>query len=167
MRLHHSSLSDGSPDVRWQRYVAIKVVVSEAGPESRERQVLRMLSAASSAHPGSKHVVQLIDDFQHTGPNGTHSCLVFEVLGPNVPTVISARFIDGRLPGTIAKEVCKQVLLGLNFLHQHQIGHGGALRSTSTGFVSVIQITDVCQTCTRETLPLLHHPWTSYPKQSL
>jgi Mg2+/Co2+ transporter CorC len=38
--------------------------------------------------PGSRHIEQLLDDFHHTGPNGTHVCLVLEVLGPNIPTVI-------------------------------------------------------------------------------
>ncbi|EON65280.1 CMGC/SRPK protein kinase [Coniosporium apollinis CBS 100218] len=111
-------------DEELQRYVAVKIAVAEVGLESRELQVLRVLSANISTHSGSQHVVQLLDDFQHAGPNGTHTCLVFEVLGPNIPTVIDARFADGRLPGKIARRVCKHALLGLDFLHQHQVGHG-------------------------------------------
>ena len=67
----------------------------------------------------------MVDDFHVEGPNGTHHCLVFEVLGPSVPDTKDARFSDGRLPGKLAKTIAKQVLSGLEFLHQEKIGHGG------------------------------------------
>jgi serine/threonine-protein kinase SRPK3 len=104
--------------------VTIKIVVSEIGLRSSELDICRLLSAASSNHPGSKHVAQLLDDFQLTGPNGTHACLVFEVLGPNAKTAAD-HSADGRLPGDVAWEASRQILLGLDYLHQHGVGHGG------------------------------------------
>ncbi|POW19704.1 hypothetical protein PSHT_04348 [Puccinia striiformis] len=37
-----------------------------------------------SSPPGYCHVATLLDHFKHEGPNGTHVCLVFEVLGESV-----------------------------------------------------------------------------------
>ncbi|KAJ9362140.1 hypothetical protein DTO027B9_571 [Paecilomyces variotii] len=68
--------------------------------------------------------MRMLDDFDLQGPNGTHKCLVFELLGPNIPDMIDARFPDGRLPGQLAKAIAKQALFGLDILHQQNIGHG-------------------------------------------
>ena len=40
------------------------------------------------AHPGYKHIMTLIDDFQIVGPHGNHICMVFEILGENVLNLI-------------------------------------------------------------------------------
>ncbi|KAI5196896.1 kinase-like protein [Aureobasidium subglaciale] len=82
-----------------RRNVALKITVSEA--------------STSGAHA-----------FKHVGPNGTHDCLILELLGPSVPTVIEARYPDGRLPGTIATKLCKETSLALDVLHKQGIGHG-------------------------------------------
>ncbi|EFQ98010.1 CMGC protein kinase [Nannizzia gypsea CBS 118893] len=66
----------------------------------------------------------MLDDFDLEGPNGSHKCLVYELLGPNIPDTIDAHFPDGRLPGKLAKVIAKQSLIGLDSLHQHNIGHG-------------------------------------------
>ncbi|KAJ5993435.1 hypothetical protein N7451_009159 [Penicillium sp. IBT 35674x] len=42
-----------------------------------------------------------------------------------MPHVIDAYFSGGRLPGRLAKIIAKQILAGLNYLHQRNIGHGG------------------------------------------
>lgn len=85
----------------------------------RELQTMKELA---SYHP---HTVQLLDNFDLKGPNGSHKCLVYELLGPNVPDTIDTRFPDGRLPGKLAKVIAKQCLIGLDGLHQRTIGHGG------------------------------------------
>ena len=71
--------------------------------------------------------MHVVDDFDLEGPNGTHRCLVFELLGPSVPNMIDTHFSDGRLPGKLAKAIAKHVVYGLEFLHQEKIGHGGEL----------------------------------------
>ncbi|KAL6452260.1 dsk1 Protein kinase dsk1 [Candida maltosa Xu316] len=40
------------------------------------------------SHPGYNHVMQLKDDFEISGPNGVHICMVFEILGENVLNLI-------------------------------------------------------------------------------
>ena len=71
--------------------------------------------------------MRMLDHFQLDGPNGTHNCLVLELLGPSVPDVLDARFRGERLPAKLAKTIAKQTLLGLDYLHQQKIGHGGGL----------------------------------------
>ncbi|KAL4907061.1 hypothetical protein BDW74DRAFT_190048 [Aspergillus multicolor] len=84
----------------------------------------RLASTNSDPSPGPRHVVRLLDDFAIEGPNGTHACLVFELLGLTIPKTIDGHFPNGRLPGKLAKTVAKQALDGLDYLHQHGIGHG-------------------------------------------
>lgn len=92
----------------------------------REVQVLRAISALpTDQHPGQSHLVQLLDYFAHVGPNGTHSCLVLELLGPSVPDVINLLYRDERLPAALAKSTARQALLGIDFLAWQKIGHGG------------------------------------------
>jgi serine/threonine-protein kinase SRPK3 len=69
--------------------------------------------------------MSMLDHFQLDGPNGTHDCLVLELLGPSVADLLATQFHGERLPGSLAKSIAKQALLGLDYLHLHQIGHGG------------------------------------------
>lgn len=79
----------------------------------------------ASHHPRLKHTVLMLDDFYLKGPNGYHKCLVYELLGPNIPDTIDTHFPNGRLPGKLAKVIAKQSLIGLDSLHQQNVGHGG------------------------------------------
>lgn len=71
----------------------------------------------------------MLDDFDLRGPNGSHKCLIYELLGPTIPDIVEMYFPDGRLPGKFAKVLAKQSLIGLDILHQQNIGHGGRLFS--------------------------------------
>ncbi|KAJ9203259.1 hypothetical protein DTO164E3_2730 [Paecilomyces variotii] len=110
-------------DLREETYVAIKVSISERRDSEINRE-LDIMKKLASIHPSPQHVIGMLDDFNLEGPNGTHKCLVFELLGPNIPDMIDARFPDGRLPAQLAKAIAKQALFGLDILHQQNIGHG-------------------------------------------
>jgi serine/threonine-protein kinase SRPK3 len=112
---------------RNQEYVALKVSVAEFHERSRELGVLRTLAGLNSGEAGSQHVLQLLDHFHIEGPNGKHECLVLEFLGPSVTDVLDVRFNDERLPGTLARTIAQQALVGLAYLHKHNIGHGGTV----------------------------------------
>ena len=101
------------------RHVALKVVKSDGHYTETaldEIQLLQRVVNSSPSHPGRCHVVGLIDNFRHTGPNGSHVCMVFEVLGENLLGLIK-RYQHRGVPQHIVKQIAKQVLLGLDYLH--------------------------------------------------
>lgn len=59
----------------------------------------------------------LLEQFTHTGPNGDHVCLVFDVLGHHLDFQ-AARYEDAKLPVRAVKMITRQLLLGLDFLHR-------------------------------------------------
>jgi len=121
----------------------VKISVSEQGERNRESKVLRAIATIRSEHPGCRHLVQLVDHFQLDGPNGTHSCVVLELLGPSVYDLLDARFHGERLPGKLAKNITKQALLGLDYLQQQKIGHGGGCAF----FKDLADFAHACQIC--------------------
>ena len=111
-------------------YVALKILVSETSESTRELQILRYI-AKEAPEDGNRHITQLLDEFQHHGPNGVHTCLVFEPTGPSVNFVVGLpqfklrrRGIKVRYPPWMAKRILQQALEGLAFLHKHGIAHG-------------------------------------------
>jgi len=82
-----------------------------------EIKLLEKIATANPLHPGRQHIVSLLDHFEHSGPNGVHECLVFEALGESVLSTIK-RYQYRGLPIHIVKQITKQVLLGLDYLHR-------------------------------------------------
>ncbi|RDA90307.1 hypothetical protein CP533_0400 [Ophiocordyceps camponoti-saundersi (nom. inval.)] len=102
------------------KHVALKVVRSAAHYTETAIDEIKLLSKIVQAkpdHPGRKHVVSLLDSFDHKGPNGTHVCMVFEVLGENLLGLIK-RWNHRGIPMPLVKQITKQVLLGLDYLHR-------------------------------------------------
>ena len=109
-----------SKDTATGKHVALKVVRSAAHYTETaidEIKLLNKIVAANPDHPGRKHVVSLLDSFEHKGPNGTHVCMVFEVLGENLLGLIK-RWNHRGIPMPLVKQITKQVLLGLDYLHR-------------------------------------------------
>jgi serine/threonine-protein kinase SRPK3 len=103
------------------RYVALKILVADAFSGTNRLHELRVLQCAKSADPehiGHGRIVMLLDHFQHQGPHGIHFCLVLELLGPNLSIV--QRLYEKQqheLPVTVVKQITKQILQGLEYLH--------------------------------------------------
>ncbi|CAI7577538.1 unnamed protein product [Penicillium discolor] len=104
-------------------YVAVKITVAETCHIAQKRE-LETLKKLAFRHPRLKHTVYLLDNFDLKGPNGSHNCLVYDLVGPNIPDTIDAHFPGGRLPGKLAKIIAKESLIGLYGLHQMNIAHG-------------------------------------------
>ncbi|KAL2757766.1 hypothetical protein ACRALDRAFT_1061073 [Sodiomyces alcalophilus JCM 7366] len=130
-------LGEGSYSTVWlgrdlcnDRYVALKFLVSDISRPT-EVQILRHIKNLAPVE-SPKHITQLLDEFQHHGPNGIHSCLVFEPMGPSVNTMVEElpqfkprkRGMNVRYPPPMAKSILKQSLLALEFLHDNGIAHG-------------------------------------------
>ncbi|KAF2444884.1 serine protein kinase-like protein Sky1 [Karstenula rhodostoma CBS 690.94] len=102
------------------KHVALKVVRSAAHYTETALDEIKLLNKvvdANKDHPGRAHVVSLLDSFNHKGPNGVHVCMVFEVLGENLLGLIK-RWNHRGIPMPLVKQITKQVLLGLDYLHR-------------------------------------------------
>ncbi|KAL2758314.1 hypothetical protein ACRALDRAFT_1030062 [Sodiomyces alcalophilus JCM 7366] len=109
-----------SRDNTTNKHVALKVVRSAAHYTETavdEIKLLNRIVQANPDHAGRKHVVSLLDSFEHKGPNGTHVCMVFEVLGENLLGLIK-KWNHRGIPMPLVKQITKQVLLGLDYLHR-------------------------------------------------
>lgn len=102
------------------KHVAMKVVRSAVHYTEAALDEISLLKRAVTAnldHPGRAHVVILLDSFRHVGPNGTHVCMVFEVLGENLLGLIKRYGYKG-IPKVLVQQITKQVLLALDYLHR-------------------------------------------------
>lgn len=102
------------------KHVALKVVRSAAHYTETALDEIKLLNKVVQAnidHPGRKHVVSLLDSFNHKGPHGMHVCMVFEVLGENLLGLIK-KWNHRGIPMPLVKQITKQVLLGLDYLHR-------------------------------------------------
>ncbi|KAI0261768.1 kinase-like domain-containing protein [Gloeopeniophorella convolvens] len=125
-------------DSKMNRHVALKIVKS--APRYTEtaldeiKLLQRLITSAtppvapsmsnpnpapspSQTHPGRSHVISFLDHFRHKGPNGTHVCMVFEVLGENLLGLIKRHQRKG-VPQHLVRQIAKQVLLGLDYMHR-------------------------------------------------
>ncbi|KAI1310708.1 serine protein kinase [Xylaria venustula] len=67
---------------------------------------------------GSRHITQLLDEFNNSGPNGTHKCLVLEPLSKG-----HRRGLKIHYPYWMAKGILRQSLQALVFLHENGSAH--------------------------------------------
>ncbi|WBW71701.1 SR protein-specific kinase Dsk1 [Schizosaccharomyces osmophilus] len=103
-----------------KRRVALKVVRSaEHYRETSidEIRILQKICEGDDKHLGKKHVIALLDYFLHRGPNGAHVCMVFEVLGENLLSLIQSYGHRG-VPMEIVQQISYQLLIALDYLHR-------------------------------------------------
>jgi len=103
-------------------YVAVKICAADVDP----RHELDVHGQLPAAGPGQqRHVIQLLDSFSLHGPNGTHVVLVHDVLA-NLRDIVPQS-----LPSKQVRELCRQVVQGVTFLHARGIVHGGKFTISS------------------------------------
>lgn len=104
---------------RKKRHSALKIIKS-AGRYSEtardEIKLLRQITNASPSHPGRAYMVSFLDSFTHTLSSTAHICITFEPLGANLLSLIEKNRRKG-VPPCVVKSIAKQVLLGLQYLH--------------------------------------------------
>jgi serine/threonine-protein kinase SRPK3 len=101
----------------------MKFTVADPQRTSYEAEIIHTLSRHAGDHPGHSHVLQLLDHFKLHGPNGTHDVIVTDVL-VSLRTLRALKSLD-------SKRASFQAVLGLTYLQQQGIIHGGAPSSTS------------------------------------
>eukprot|EP00924_Labyrinthula_sp_SR-Ha-C_P004359 snap_masked-scaffold_3-processed-gene-21.77-mRNA-1 protein AED:0.06 eAED:0.07 QI:0/-1/0/1/-1/1/1/0/713 len=82
-----------------------------------EIEILQFIKKKAEENKYQSHVVDFLSSFSHTGPNGTHICMVFEHLGNNLLGFIKAYDYYGA-PLELVKQISYQVLLSFKFLHE-------------------------------------------------
>ena len=85
-------------------------------------KIYHHLASQSGKHPGSDHVLAPLDHFKVHGPNGEHDVLVLQVIGPHLGDM------SDEYPSIIhqaIKPLARQIALGISFLHDSGIVHGG------------------------------------------
>ncbi|KAL1889015.1 hypothetical protein Sste5346_009195 [Sporothrix stenoceras] len=112
-------------------WVAIKIKSARASEKGLDADteigVLRKLEQyyLSQTQTQTRPFIQLFDTFQHTGPNGVHTCIVTEVLGPTLANILQDYPPEeDTLPPSVILRVSQQLLHGLEFAHAAGIAHG-------------------------------------------
>lgn len=109
-------------------FVAVKIVKSGKHYSEAARDEISILEQLQGA---AVPVVQLLDLFDVSGPNGVHAAMVFELMGENVLHLIY-RLKAGRtgpvrgtpvLPMEMAKRVIFQTLVALDAMHRLGVVH--------------------------------------------
>ncbi|TKA50109.1 hypothetical protein B0A55_11927, partial [Friedmanniomyces simplex] len=101
--------------------VALKLLTNDCygtGHDIFELEILQSIARqqAQLDNDHTSYVNGLIDNFQLNGPNGAHECIVMPVLGCSIKAQ-AERFPERRIPVRIMKEITRQLLKGLAFIH--------------------------------------------------
>jgi len=102
------------------RHFALKVVKSAKHYTETALDEVKLLQTVAEKNPnaiGRQHVTGVYDHFMHKGTNGTHVCMTFEVLGENLLALIK-RYKHRGIPIHLVKQIAKQMLYGLDYLHR-------------------------------------------------
>lgn len=129
----------GAPSVVWtqlisddSQWVSLKIKQSRMseGPLEQDQEVQALLALeeyyASSDQKLPRCFTRLLESFKVSGPNGTHNCLVTELVGPSVARVLRACSVFGETlrPDTVLR-ASRRVLQAVDFSHRAGVVHGG------------------------------------------
>lgn len=136
-------------------YVAVKIKAAEASAKNSGKSILSYLGQQENPDPMSRHVITILDFFEHQGPNGKHACIVFEASSCSVSDLLrfTPEYFHSSVttfPYSMAKRVLRQILME---------------------FASCNHMASSTETFTRGTfylqfLVLSHAPWRSWSKMN-
>ncbi|KAI0158954.1 kinase-like domain-containing protein [Pestalotiopsis sp. NC0098] len=113
------------PQGQGQIYYAMKVLSADCYGTDKdifEREILRHLRDADRTHLGYKYICHLVDDFEHSGPNGTHVCLVLELMGETLKT-FGTVFNKTMIPNPLMRRFAFYLLAALDYAHDSNVIH--------------------------------------------
>jgi serine/threonine-protein kinase SRPK3 len=126
-----SMLTEAHSDDDAHKFRALKVLSAKSYGKDKplfEREILAHLRDGDRNMLGYKYVCHLVDDFEHQGPNGTHVCLVFELMGETLLS-FGAWFEESMIPYSVMRRFTTQLILALEFAHAHNVIHTGVFSS--------------------------------------
>jgi hypothetical protein len=104
----------------------LKIINSNNADDARhEKEIESHTLQQNPEHHGCMILQTCLDDFKVTGPEGKHTCLVYEPMREPL-WILQRRFVDRKLPLPIAKAYIYFLLVGLYYLHSEcRIVHTG------------------------------------------
>jgi serine/threonine-protein kinase SRPK3 len=106
-----------------EQYQAMKIQKSAQHYRDAAFDEIKLLSEIMQADPKKDRCCTRMNDFfEHTGPNGNHVCMVFDVLGENLLNLMEWYEYHG-IPIPIVKAITQQVLIALEHIHSINIIH--------------------------------------------
>ncbi|KKZ60947.1 hypothetical protein EMCG_04420 [[Emmonsia] crescens] len=105
--------------LKWQseKTVALKIINSSHADDARhEKEIESHITRQHSKHRGCVILRTCLDDFEVTGPEGKHMCLVYEPMREPL-WILQRRFVDRKIPLPITKAYIYFLLVGLDYLH--------------------------------------------------
>jgi len=96
--------------------------VAELTGRNSEIKIHNHLVSQSGTHPGSDHILALLDHFKVQGVNGEHDVLISQVVGPHLEAVFND---DPTVIQQMIKSLVHQIALGTSFLHDCGVIHAG------------------------------------------
>lgn len=76
---------------RNERLVVLKILVPKV-TKPTERWVLERLNQEAGGKPSDYNITLLLEAFVHEGPNGSHHCLVTDLVGPSIELMLRKDF---------------------------------------------------------------------------
>jgi serine/threonine-protein kinase SRPK3 len=105
-------------DEKTMKKRAMKVVKSKKEYTETALDEIKLLECLKQKDPEMKQpVVHLLDHFTHKGPNGTHVCMVFPLLGRNL-LEWQKSLKDDLLDIPTLKQIMRQLLQAIDFMHR-------------------------------------------------
>lgn len=110
-------------DTSSKRYVAVKVGIADSPPH--ETKILRALAQNHSSykHPGRDAMPLPLDEFEISGPNGTHQCYT---MPPAQCNLKDASFCH-LFPLEVTRALSYHLTLAIAYTHSQGYAHGGLL----------------------------------------
>lgn len=105
------------------KFCAVKVLRDDLSKHIDKLPELRLgelLGGVSAKEAWDNHIVMPLDTFTQRGPNGEHLCIVMPLLGPSITK--SRTYNWNNL--LFLKDICFQLVEGMNFMHTHGLCHG-------------------------------------------
>lgn len=110
------------------RYVALKIGTARSDSVAREIKTLQDLADAPTSpqavHSGKRLLPAVLDVFQVTGPNGTHSCYTSAPARDNLRSACRNRL----LPLPVARAMAGGLVQAVSYLHSRGYVHGGTFK---------------------------------------
>ena len=108
-------------------YKVLKVVISDEFtddfPELRIGETIKALLNTKDNSQIRSSLCISSDQFEICGPNGSHHCFVYPVLGPKAS--LGLFYAPGEQRDKVLRNICYRLVQTVAYLHHHGICHGG------------------------------------------